>query len=114
MCGMNPVFVRKMIRGDYLGYYVQYGKTTIKSKSCRPLKKFKLNYMILVVVLTLGVLCFKGRNGILFRALFPGNPDVTFSALKDLTENIKSGEPLGNSVTAFCREIIDDAQTPGA
>ncbi len=38
--------------------------------------------------------------------LLPGDPAVTKAALKELIENLKSGEQFSDAVTAFCREVI--------
>ena len=93
-----------------MSYHVQYGSTVIKSKSCVPIKKYKLRYLSLAVVLILGLLFLGGDDGILFKALFPGDSAVTFSALQELTENIKAGDSFSDSLAAFCKDIIENAQ----
>ncbi|MBQ7340855.1 MAG: hypothetical protein IJW41_01635 [Oscillospiraceae bacterium] len=42
--------------------------------------------------------------------LLPGDPDKTQAALATLTEDIRAGESLGQAITAFCQEIVDNAQ----
>ena len=45
-----------------------------------------------------------------WKLLLPGNPEVTHTALAHLAEDIREGESLGQAVTAFCQEIIDNAK----
>ena len=42
--------------------------------------------------------------------LLPGDPAVTAAALENMTDGLRSGDSLVEAVTAFCREIIDNAQ----
>ena len=42
--------------------------------------------------------------------LLPGDPEITANALQNMTDNLRSGESLLDAVTAFCREIIANAQ----
>lgn len=44
--------------------------------------------------------------------LLPGDGEVTAMALDTMVESIRDGEPLGEAITIFCKEIIDHAQTP--
>ena len=41
--------------------------------------------------------------------LFPGDPEVTQAAFSEFIQNIKGGDPVGQAVTTFCREIIESA-----
>ncbi len=38
--------------------------------------------------------------------LLPGDPQVTKTAIDSMAEDLRTGESLGDAVTAFCREII--------
>lgn len=44
--------------------------------------------------------------------LLPGDPEVTGQALSSMVEDLRAGKPLSDSVTAFCREILEYAQYP--
>ena len=48
----------------------------------------------------------------LTEALFPLTGESAQEALAVFAQNIRAGEPLGDAVTAFCQEIIDDADEP--
>ena len=93
-----------------MSYSKQYAKTAIKPKSCVPVKKPKFKYTILIVILILALIGATDGYSILRQALLPGDPDVTINALQDLSNGMKSGESFRDSITAFCREIVENAQ----
>ena len=41
--------------------------------------------------------------------IIPGNNAVTTSAFQQMQDNISSGVPIGDAITAFCTEIIESA-----
>ena len=45
------------------------------------------------------------------QALIPGDPEVTVTAVDNLVSGLKDGQQLSDAVTAFCREIIANAET---
>lgn len=42
--------------------------------------------------------------------LFPGYNETTVSAADNMIAQIRDGEPIGDAVTAFCKEIIANGQ----
>lgn len=42
--------------------------------------------------------------------LLPGDPAITAAALENMVDNMKSGISIGDAVTAFCQEILANAQ----
>ena len=42
--------------------------------------------------------------------LLPGDPAVTAAALENMVDNIKDGNSIAEAVTAFCREIVENAE----
>lgn len=42
--------------------------------------------------------------------LLPGDPDVTAQAFSVMMDDLRSGEPMGEAVTVFCREILSNAE----
>lgn len=38
--------------------------------------------------------------------LLPGDEEITASALESMIADLRSGEPVGEAVEAFCKEII--------
>ena len=82
-----------------MGYRITYYQNRIHK---RPIKKRgKLPWAgIISGALALLLLC----GG--WRWLLPGNARVTEAALGQLVENVRAGEPMGEAITVFCREII--------
>lgn len=42
--------------------------------------------------------------------MIPGDGCVTQAAFEELTTNLMDGQPIGEAVTAFCRQVIDGAE----
>jgi hypothetical protein len=42
--------------------------------------------------------------------LLPGDPEVTAAALEQMVDDLRAGHGLGAAVTAFCREIVENAK----
>lgn len=40
------------------------------------------------------------------QVVLPGNPAVTAAAWEDLTQQLRTGEPLSQALEAFCRSIL--------
>lgn len=57
------------------------------------------------LVLLFALLKFDGSKTI-SSWLIPGDPEITVAAFSDMVADIRSGEPAGEAVTAFCLEII--------
>lgn len=38
--------------------------------------------------------------------LLPGDEDITAAALEGMVSDLRSGEPLGDAVETFCKEIL--------
>ena len=38
--------------------------------------------------------------------MLPGDEEITAAALEGMVEDLRAGEPLGEAVEAFCKEII--------
>lgn len=60
----------------------------------------------LVLFLLLTVFLWPEGATMLRRIFIPGDPDVTTAAFSSMVEQLQDGEPVVESVTAFCREII--------
>ena len=90
-----------------MGYKVQYGVNRHERRNRRALlRKWVIAILLDVILVTAWVMDMRGT---LYEALLPGDPVVTASALENLRQDLASGEPLGEAVTAFCREVIDGA-----
>lgn len=45
---------------------------------------------------------------VLRELLLPGEPAITEQAFSDMIGNLHDGSPVGEAVTAFCRQIIEN------
>lgn len=94
-----------------MSYKISYGETA-KMKMRKPNIRFVVP-VAAVLAAALGVtarLCWPDETKQLIEALFPLTSDSSQQALKSFSENIRAGEPIGDAVTAFCREIIYESE----
>lgn len=42
--------------------------------------------------------------------LIPGEAGITEAAFGEMVSNLREGQPMGEAVTAFCRQVIDGAE----
>lgn len=61
------------------------------------------------IVRFFGRLCLAAGAVFFLCHIWTGNWQVTRTALEDLAETCRAGEPLQQAVTAFCRQILDHA-----
>lgn len=94
-----------------MGYQVLY-ESVGKMEKPKP-EKHRISGVLAVVmicVLVIGAVAVKaGALPWVKEYLIPGDPDVTAAALQDMVAGLQSGEPLGEAITAFCREIVAHA-----
>lgn len=64
-------------------------------------------WMILVVICAMLCVQWVATSEIsLLELLIPGESQVTISAVRELVDVLSEGESLGESVTAFCKQIL--------
>ncbi len=61
--------------------------------------------IILAILLFAGAIRYKKE---LTAWLIPGNDEITVQAAEDLLTNMRDGVPIGEAITVFCEEIIDN------
>ena len=83
-----------------MGYTIRYSPETAHKF---PVKKEKM--LSLPWLLTGAALFLLLAGG--WKWLLPGEPAVTQTAITHLIEDVQAGAPVGDAVTAFCREIIE-------
>ena len=95
-----------------MGYRVEY-KSFGEEKRQPKVGQYKKAIMAaaLVMVLTGGALTVK-LTGLPWvqKYLLPGDPEVTAAALEQMVDDLRSGYSFADAVTAFCREIMENAQ----
>lgn len=94
-----------------MGYRIDYSFT---GATRMPVKKREfwsgIAAAICICTLVLGAIVVKNTAFPWVRDyLLPGDPVVTAAALENMADSLKAGEPLLDAVTAFCREIVENA-----
>ena len=91
-----------------MGYRITYGqdiiKTRLPAKRRKAVLKKWLCFVLVGVALVLAL-----SSAALRHYLLPGDPAVTERALQELASDLRTGEKVSDAVTAFCREILDNA-----
>ena len=97
-----------------MGYNIQYGNTIIKTVQETPFlrNKVKFAFVLLLLISTIFTYTVYAYKDVLLEYLLPGDAAVTASALHSLVEDVRAGEPLKDSISAFCMEILDHANFP--
>lgn len=89
-----------------MGYRIIYGK---KKAGFRALSK-RSKILILAIagcILLVAASYFWGAD-----VYLPGDREVTGAALENMVDLLQDGEKLSDAIVIFCREIIENAQTP--
>lgn len=91
-----------------MSYRISYGQTIIRTELPKVRNGGKLYKIMLISCICLIIMTAVFSSN--FRkCLLPGNPEVTEKALVGLVEDLKDGEPLYDSITVFCRQILENA-----
>ena len=90
-----------------MSYHIQYEKDKTEKYPIHQKQKLHKSIwaVILIIVLIITIFSFPSFREI----LIPGDPSLTKSAFSQMLDSLRSGEPLGEAVTTFCREIIVNA-----
>ena len=89
-----------------MGYRITYETGVHKTELLLPTRKrTKLGYIALACVLIIALAL--GHK--YWQVLLPGDPKVTERALHELASDLREGESVSDAVTAFCREILENA-----
>lgn len=88
-----------------MGYRIVYGQGAFPEKNRRKswLRLMTAGFALAFVILTR--CCWPRGTEILREVLLPREN----AAFQRLTEDIRAGEPMGDAVTAFCRQIVEEA-----
>lgn len=91
-----------------MGYRITY-ESPFKSENRKTFVKKTIYLKLISVVVIAFAVSFALFNTKLRRMILPGDPVVTERALSELVVDIREGQPVSDAVTAFCREILDNA-----
>ena len=92
-----------------MGYNIEYGQTTRRRTIPSRKQRLLTGSFILLSILLAFLFCI--NNSTIKDWLIPGDPAVTKAAFSNMVEGLLSGENITDSVTAFCREILDHAKS---
>lgn len=95
-----------------MAYRIDYGTAGTHRKPLRhklSAPAFKATIFVLILVASAVTVKLVGLTWVR-DVLLPGDPAVTAAALDNMTDGLRNGESLLDAVTAFCREIIENAQ----
>ena len=92
-----------------MAYEISYGPVKTKQPKHRRNTTRSLILFLCAAALIIG-LSVAGTGARIRQWLIPGDSDVTIAAFSTMIENLKDGLPLYESVTAFCKEIIENAK----
>ena len=95
-----------------MGYRIEYGsdgaKTSTTSQVKPKISRKRVLISITAAAVTALLLWPAGRIWVR-DLLLPGDEEVTAAALGSLIEDLSDGEPVGEAVESFCREILAGA-----
>ena len=94
-----------------MGYRIEYGSQGELRKPLDHKRSYSaIAAAVCVLALVAGAIAIK-HAGLSWvqEVLLPGDPAVTAAALENMVENIKEGNSIAEAVTAFCREIVENA-----
>ena len=89
-----------------MSYRIVYGPKPAKPQEKRS-SHLRILTAVFLLLFAVGVRMVwpEGRE-VLRNWLLPGSPGVTEAALGEMVEDLRAGEPVGESLTAFCRQVI--------
>ena len=98
-----------------MAYRVVYGPMPKAAPKGRSLPRVRVLTAAWLLVFSLGVrqLWPEGRE-VLRQLLLPGEQTAAQTAFDGMLEELRAGETLGEAVTAFCRQIVQDELQNGA
>lgn len=95
-----------------MGYAISYGPKLDCEKK-RHKGTFSAHVAAVMVILAAAVcvhFAFPGAVQRVRSVLLPGFGDHTVTALAEMVERVEDGERLDSAVSAFCQEIMDNAE----
>lgn len=94
-----------------MGYRIEYGSQDELRKPLKNKHRYSaIAAAVCILALVAGAMAIK-HTGLTWvkEVLLPGDPAVTATALENMVDHIKDGDSIAEAVTAFCREIVENA-----
>ena len=94
-----------------MSYRIQYGPARKGERGEGPFSSKAVGFAAFAVLAAVIVFLLASPKGAaaLRGFLFPGDKAVTQAAFAEFTDSIRGGSSIGQAITAFCREIIENA-----
>ena len=89
-----------------MSYQIQYESEKNKQYPMERKSALPKRYLVgaIIVALVVSVISVPSVREL----LIPGDPEVTGAAFSQMIDNLQEGDSVGEAVTAFCREIIQN------
>ena len=94
-----------------MSYKISYGQPPGTAKQRANTRILPIMAGIMLAFAIFARICYPEETKQLTAALFPLTSASSQEALEVFTQNIKAGESLGDAVTAFCLEILDETDS---
>ena len=91
-----------------MGYRIEYSTELNKKYPTNTTGQGRFPFRLIItcaVCATASALCYFYRHQLL-TILLPGDPEITRAALSEFISDVKAGEGIGASITAFCEYIF--------
>ena len=90
-----------------MGYRITYDNGVAKKEVIRAQRVNWKKWGVVAVSAVFAVTLMVPQGRLWLRDLIlPGDEDVTAAALEGIVSDLRSGEPLGEAVETFCKEIL--------
>ncbi len=94
-----------------MGYRIAYRtRKNMRFCNCRSTKLPKKWVVMIGMVLIVAAFLLGWQNGSIRELFLPGDPEVTAAAFQELVHDLRSGDGFREAVTAFCVEVMENAQ----
>ena len=106
-----PVFSCKMNRGDWMAYRIDYAPATpVRKTGPGKILHWQMMTAVFLLIFTFLVSQTWPEGTQKLRAyLLPGDGTAE-AAFQEFVTGVNAGEPVGEALTAFCRQIIENGQ----
>ena len=100
----------RFVRGDGMGYKIVYGDgpKSVYDKNVTGNRLRILTAACFLAFCLLVRLVWPEGVAVLRDVMLPGEETVTELAFESMLDNLRSGEPVGDALTVFCREVIQN------
>ncbi len=96
-----------------MSYRIEYGDGLTKEIIAdSPIRRKSIPILTLLMTVCVILFILFSAGGKVRDILIPGNAEVTRRAVSGFVDDIKEGEQVRDALTAFCVEIIENAQIP--